>query len=496
MLDQYQVLDSIVLEDLLTQESSSFYRFLNSVKRDIFHNPKRIVFYNYTPLPSDLIQHIKDTIVYLDIPDFFILVVDSHQTYQFADYEFKKSDTTEHKPVFNIANSMCAHAWAGIHVWPDGTCGACCDSTQKITKPNGEYYNIKENTIEQILDSTWMQDLRQQFRENKKANNCQICWQREELQLDSKRTLTPHKLENIYGLINWEQEGQLAFLGGHMGNLCNLKCRICSSAFSSSIANELLSELPRVDRKKSKHYTISHEASWASGTTFWDQVKQLAPKIKNFEFLGGEPFLLKQNNDFIEFLIENDLGHDTIFYFNTNGTQYPKILDHADQLKKLEITISIDNIDDRFELERSGAKWADVENNIRKFVKLGKKIKSLKIDIAITVNIQNVFYLPEIIDWANLIEVDSYYLNYVTAPTYLAVDSLTAQAKELVLDKLSNYNFSSDDQEKVRGIIDKISNIKPGDGKEFCKEMRRFDRLRNQNFLKTHTDIAKAMGYG
>ena len=503
-LNGFHILDSCALEELYSQPSSTLSKFLESIKKDSFDNNDRIIFYNFTKIDTNLLDHLYQTLIYVDIPEFFVLVISNQQdTMQYlnnklnvilVDHPLSKA-TSKIVPIFNTSQSLCAHAWAGIHLRPNGTAAPCCDSLEVITKPNGIPYNIKLDTIDEFLNSKWMQDLRQSFRSGERSKNCVSCWQREDRGQDSRRTLTPYKLENIYGNINWEDGGQLMYLGGHLGTLCNLKCRICSSEYSSSIANEYLAEITFVNKKNSIHYQTLTDSKWVFEDQFWELVKNNANRIKNYEFLGGEPFMLNQNSEFLKFLVDNNLSIDTIFYFSTNGTQYPEILDYVDYFKRLELTISIDNIGKRFELERCNAEWATVEGNLTRMIIQREKFKNLKIDLCITVNIQNVLYLSEILSWVRSVNIDSYYFNYVNTPKYLAITNLTDNGKELVINTLTTGKFTTIEQFDIDATIDIIKNSQGSDGVEFVQQMQRFDRLRNQDFSKTHSDIAKAMGY-
>ena len=502
-LKEYQVLDSCTLEGLYSKPSNALYEFLTPLKKESFADNEKIVFYNFSKINIDLLIHLQKTLTYLDIPEFFVLVVTNQKSTieALSEIECKLVSYTEFPaadkiiPIFNNDDSMCAHAWVGIHLFPDGTAKPCCDSALTISKPDGIPYNIKQDTIDDILNSECMQEFRQAFRNKEKPISCNKCWQREDQGQESRRTITPYKIENIYGKINWEQEGELMYLGGHLGTLCNLKCRICSSNFSSSIANEYLSSISFNDKKDSQHYQNLKNSEWVFENTFWDYLKFNADKIKNYEFLGGEPFMLKQNLEFLKFLVDNNLSKDTIFYFSTNGTQYPNILDYSEHFKRLEIIFSIDNVGERFELERCNAIWSNVEYNLNRMIAQREKTKNLSIDLCITVNIQNVLYLPEILYWVRTVNVDSFYINYVTDPKYLSITSLTEQGKHLVIDRLSNAEFIGKEKSEIAAIIGVIKNSCGSDGTEFIKEMKRFDQIRNQDFAKTHTDIAKAMGY-
>jgi hypothetical protein len=504
MLNQYKILGSCVLEDFYSLPSSALYRFLKLLKKEVFAEDERIIFYNYQQIDSDLLDHLSTCLLRLDIPDFFVIVLSNQQfTLEYLKDKISVEQidaplTHKNKnkvALFNNNNQFCAHAWVGIHVYPDGTTRACCESNQRILKEDGTPYNIKDSSIETILASPWMQSLRNSFRNNERPDNCSTCWKRESLGQESRRTITPYKLENIYGYINWEEEDQLMYLGGHLGNICNLKCRICSSHYSSSIAHEFLSELPKERRKESTHYQLLKDAEWVQEDPFWEDIKSKTNSIKVFEFLGGEPFFLKKNIDFLNYVVENNLSQDMMFEFSTNSTLYPKIIDQAHKFNRLEITVSIDNVGERFELERHGASWEIANSNIKKMIQQQKTIKNFKVNLCVTLNVQNVYYLPEILEWIRSMDFNSYYFNFVNYPSYFSITNLTPRAKSQVVDRLNNFNATEQERKELNSVVEIINSSVGSDGIEFCNVVKRFDLIRNQDFSQTHTDIAKAMGY-
>jgi hypothetical protein len=192
-----------------------------------------------------------------------------------------------------------------------------------------------------------------------------------------------------------------------------------------------------------------------------------------------------------------DTGHSTnsIFEFITNGTQFPDIFDQASHFKRLTVTVSIDNTGDRFEFERSGAVWKDVEKNIDRFLKVKSTGQSLKLGICITVNIQNVLYLPELIAWIRGKGIDHYFYNILSDPYQLSLNQLTPTAKKLVLERLINANLSPIDQQRLEYIINLVKLSRTSSGDEFCRFIRSKDQIRQESFLNTHKEIAEAMGY-
>jgi MoaA/NifB/PqqE/SkfB family radical SAM enzyme len=177
-------------------------------------------------------------------------------------------------------------------------------------------------------------------------------------------------------------------------------------------------------------------------------------------------------------------------YITTNGTDISGIIPFADKFERLEITVSVDNINEKFELERYGAKWDNVANNIQQLISL----PTVKIGISTVVSIQNVYYIPEFLDWINSINVDSTYFYYISDPKYQSISKLTPNAKKLVLGKLTAIH-NHKHQAHINDIVEIINVSLGSDGQEFVNQMKRLDQIRNQDFSKTHPEIAKAMGY-
>jgi hypothetical protein len=72
---------------------------------------------------------------------------------------------------------------------------------------------------------------------------------------------------------------------------------------------------------------------------------------------------------------------------------------------------------------------------------------------------------------------------------------MTPAAQKLVVDRLSSYDFDSKHKIEIMRIVKFIENGQGSNGQEFLRKMQQTDEYRNQNFLKTHTEIAMAMGY-
>lgn len=500
---KYSVTCLTWLEDLQCQASGTLYRRWLPHLAPAYSADQRFVLLNFRPVDQAVLEHVSWLIKYLDISPSFVLVVTNQQrtndwfvqqanpvTVDLVDYVIPHFLPIRRvRPQFNTQNQMCAHAWTGLHVWPNGQVGPCCEYHDTVPD-----INIRNCTPEQALTSGHMQDLRQQFRSGVWPQGCVTCEQAQTLGSESKKDLAPFKLKNIYAGIDWESEPRhLQFMGGHLGNLCNLRCRICSPVFSSSIAAEQIQHSDDAMKNHPVRGLLADNRWHGNSEKFWQTLRERAATACNFEFLGGEPLLLKENLEFMQWLIDSGHSSRAIFEFVTNGTQYPDIFDQADRFQRLTVTISIDDMADRFELQRAGASWSQVATNLSRFVKARDRQHNLHIGVCITVNIQNVLYLPYLLTWLEQQGVDHYYFNVLHDPDYLSIDHLTPTAKQLVLDRLTLCNVP--EPEKLAPVIQRVRQAPTSDGARFRARMQQLDAVRAQSFVLTHQEIAQAMGF-
>jgi len=398
----------------------------------------------------------------------------------------------------SLPEKICMLPWVSIETSPIGTARPCCLAKDEIPG-----YNLKQHTLEEIYHSDYMKDLRQQFLNGNKPETCQRCWDEETAGRTSKRMNSRVRLKEYYDQVDWNNlnPDQLWFIDLKLGNICNLKCRICGSWSSSKWAQEEVAyevkkygHIPEYNKKEHLAYKFLQDGAWPRETgVFWDNLRSLLPNIKYFEFTGGEPFLIQQHFDLLQYAVDHDYAKNIEIHYNTNGTVFPDSHKLWQHFKHVEVAFSIDNTEERFEYERYGAKWLEVQDNIAKF----NSMRSAKFStqLCLTANIQNVYYLPELCDWINSQTFDYVYFNMLHDPWHMCITRMTKAARDLVITRLTSHTFSPKHQLEVMRIVKFIENGEGSDGSEFLIKMRQADDYRNQSFITTHKEIAVAMGY-
>jgi hypothetical protein len=196
----------------------------------------------------------------------------------------------------------------------------------------------------------------------------------------------------------------------------------------------------------------------------------------------------KAHFTFLKSLIDLGVASKIKIDYNSNGTVYSdKFFEYWKNFKEVKISFSIDNIGERFELERNGASWDTVCENIGKFNSM--RSDSFKTDVFPTVSILNVYYLPELLDWINsqnFSQPPSF--NMLSNPMPLAINNLPTPTKNAVSKKLSNYD-----------ILLPIVNYMNQDGYNLIdiakKQNSMIDAKRQQNFSITHSEFANIIDY-
>ena len=151
-----------------------------------------------------------------------------------------------------LPNTICMLPWISIETSPLGTTRPCCLAHDEIVDDMGNKYDLRTTTLETIYKSTYMQDLRRQFRAGEKPATCNRCWEEEAAGRASKRIHSKVRLKELFPTVDFanDKPDQLWFIDLKLGNICNLKCRICGSWSSSKWASEEMDYLPPEINKK------------------------------------------------------------------------------------------------------------------------------------------------------------------------------------------------------------------------------------------------------
>jgi MoaA/NifB/PqqE/SkfB family radical SAM enzyme len=388
--------------------------------------------------------------------------------------------------------NLCILPWISIEASPLGDIRPCCLSNENIYDNSGDL-SLKNTTLSAAFYSSYMDNLRKEFIMGIKPKTCQRCWNEEDSGRTSKRQNSWSRLNGFLKDIDFTKtdSGKLMFLDLKLGNICNLKCRICGSFSSSKWAQEEINIY--TDNEKSKENL--KRGRWPrESQEFWQDLTQLLEHIRYFEFTGGEPFLIEEHFDLLEKAVELGYSNNIELHYNTNGNTFPtRGIELWKNFKLVEIAISIDDIGPRFEYQRYGANWDEVNTNLKKFYDLRAKNKNIILQLCMTSNVQNFYYIDEMCDWISKQNFNSVYFNLLHDAWYFNIARLNRKSKDLIYNKLKDYNGPYNDE--VKKLLDFMMQGEDSDCSMLRVMLKNSDEQRKQKFSDHHGEIAAAIGY-
>jgi organic radical activating enzyme len=344
-----------------------------------------------------------------------------------------------------------------------------------------------------------MRQLRQDFLDQKQPQTCRKCWREERSGRTSKRMHTLDRLKHMLPDQEWTADAKpLMFLDLKLGNICNLKCRICGSWSSSTFAAEELAQLsPGEDKKSNHHYLMLKQGAWPrENPQFWKEIDQVVDQIQYIEFTGGEPFMIQEHFDMLQGLVDRGIAGQIEIHYNTNGTQWPEqgeaIWRH---FKTVEIAFSIDDVGARFEYQRSNAIWSEVETNLALFKQLRVRNNNIQLQVCTTVNVFNVLYLEDVANWMDQQDFNFVYWNMMHDAYYFSISTLPDSVKTAIAAKLSAADVSKRTHKEFDNIIGFMNGGASLDGFILRMKVADLDRKRNQNLAKVEPELAQLIGY-
>ena len=399
----------------------------------------------------------------------------------------------------NLPNqTFCVLPWISIEASPIGTVRPCCLADDEILDDTGNKFELATADFAAIQNSRHMRELRQEFLAGKKPQTCRKCWNEERGGRTSKRMHTLDRLKHVLGEQTWTEDAKpLMFLDLKLGNICNLKCRICGSWSRSQFAAEEIAWAPRKEQKQTYAYQMLRAGAWPrDNNQFWNQIDSVLDDIRYIEFTGGEPFMIQEHFAMLQGIVDRGIAHQVEIHYNTNGTHYPEQAPEIWQhFKTVEIAVSIDDIGERFEYQRTNAVWSEVEENVTRFHVLRSKNSNIRLQCCSTVNVFNVRYIDRLAHWIASQHFDFVYWNIMHDAWYFSIATLPDEVKQDIDDYLSTARIPKQFEKDFQGIRDFMATGESKDGSVLRKMITDLDRKRDQDFAQVSPEMAELIEY-
>lgn len=394
---------------------------------------------------------------------------------------------------------FCVLPWISLEASPIGTVRPCCLADDEICDDSGQKFSLMTADFSEVQNSQHMRTLREDFLAQRKPQTCRKCWNEERAGRTSKRMHTLNRLKHIDMGLEWTNDSKsLMFLDLKLGNICNLKCRICGSWSSSQYAAEEINWIrDPEERKRTYAYQMLRAGAWPKeNEQFWSQIDQCLNEIRYIEFTGGEPFMIAEHFDMLQGIVDRGIASQVEIHYNTNGThwpaQAPNIWKH---FKTVEIALSIDDLGPRFEYQRTNAIWQEVVENVSRFRDLRNANANIHLQCCSTVNIFNIRYLPELAHWVSHQQFNFVYWNMMHDPWYFSVSCLPDNVKQQITAYLDSSSIPVQYHDEFKKIVSFMNGGASTDGNMTRMKIADLDRKRQQDFNDVEPEMAALLNY-
>ena len=387
--------------------------------------------------------------------------------------EGQRTDVPEH---------FCILPWINQEARTNGEIGVCC--VMQETAPG---INLADgHTLKDAWDSEWLNNLKKDFLDGKKPKSCYNCWNEEDAGIESKRkrelSKFAHHVDNI------DEITRPKSMDLKLGNICNAKCRICTSFASSQWVPEELERDTFEGGELVNTYAkiMGRNGRWPElNDKFWDELEDQIEEVESLEFFGGEPFLIQRHFDILQTLVNKGKAKDISISYNTNGSIYPeKYIELWKQFKEVQVFFSIDSIHERFNYIRHPGDFDKTMQNYWKF----KSHDFLKVNIFYTVGLFNIMYMDDILkyDAEHNLDCEIHY-NMVYAPEHVSPKALPPKVKKIITEK-----FKGNNDHRIQSTLNYM-NGEQYDVKEMIPQLVRqtkfSDEYRGESFAETFPEL-------
>jgi MoaA/NifB/PqqE/SkfB family radical SAM enzyme len=229
--------------------------------------------------------------------------------------------------------------------------------------------NIDQKNLSDILGS---------FKGHRDKKECLKCKMNEDV-------VTGSSLQSTYSTkynLDHHTNAKLINLDLNLSNQCNFACAMCNSYYSSrwGLSEKKENPIQEVNIENLKTFLNGH-----------------LDDLRHVNFAGGEPFLSKNNLNFLHWLSDNAPYWQTEISYNTNLSIVPT--DHYELWKKFEtvnLNISIDGLKSKGEFIRFGKKWSLFDKNLDQLI--SQVPTNVILNFHITISSLNIM------DWVEVVE--------------------------------------------------------------------------------------------
>ena len=379
----------------------------------------------------------------------------------------------------------------------------CCKSTPRLEEHSKYTKGFYKDSFWNVWNNPYIMKTRMDLTNGTYVPACKRCYDEENANGRSKRISENEKYpyEKYKHVVDnaIKENGKVDHFpisyDLHFGNICNLKCRTCWIGASNQLAKDVF-KLVEKGEKLTDYLQMEYDGHDELKFRWIEQnpelinlIKQNYSVIEHMEISGGEPTILKEFFEIIEYFVEHDHAKNVTLRINTNLTNVKEhFLNLISRFKEVALLGSIDGYDKQNDFLRVPSRWQTISNNAIKLNQTFKNHNAVKFALNTAVSNQNIGYLPELLDWCSTNNLHIH-LDPVHEPVYFKPRIMPNELKQEITNKLSTYIKTYTYNDTIKHRLQQMVNLMNETDsehdklyKDFKVYMKQLDNLRSNNF--------------
>lgn len=394
-------------------------------------------------------------------------------------------------------DAFCILPWVHVHKCPANRVSGCCVSHADV-----EADSLR---LEDMINAKHIKALRKDMLNGVKNPACRYCYETEE----TSAAVTPRKSFNdkyaahyAHAMKNTDKRNgtlknfKMTHFDIRFSNVCNFKCRSCSSSYSSQW---------ELEDTKHRGLIATSKMTRSDSQQLLEDVYEQIPNLEHVYFAGGEPLVTEEHYLLLEEFLRQ--GRDDLqIIYNTNISKLKYKNKDLVKLwgkfkKSMQVFASLDHYGPRAEYIRHGTVWEEVEENYRR---LRNPENNIQLNITTTITALNYVTLGDFIQYfyKNDLWPEIWQLQPAVTPEwispYILPDHLKYKGRENIMEAVkllrADGKVDTDTINLIRQTANGIFN-RHGLWKQYREEFKynilECDRLRNESLAETLPELAE-----
>ena len=371
---------------------------------------------------------------------------------------------------------FCPVPWKHTAINNNGDFRMCVQATTHrpergvLTTDDKMKMRVETHSITDSRNAPLLKEVRKDMLEGNRSRHCLRCNREDDANQRSRRDLEINLNFKEFTLEDAQavtaEDGSIVHEDVHitssdirLSNFCNLKCRMCGPTESHSWYDDWTKIKSEKFESHGTHLELEKGAknrfhikgfnpyAWVNNVDIYEMFSKQTPGMREIHISGGEPLIIDEHYKLLETYVKEGVAKNIKLDYNTNFTNIPKkFLDIWPNFREVDVGGSIDGYGKLNDYIRAPSKFHALEKTIETLDK--QSSGNVRPWFTHTVQIQNVFYITELIQW--VIEKDFVKFNRLAKgpffthhpvhnPLTYNIQSLPESSKELVKNKIENW---------------------------------------------------------